>query len=77
MGYVVCGGCSMRIAPSNWNQEFPVPCPVCRRGIEVTVFPVALRPPQPLLPEHVVTGQEASCYNHTANRAVAACDACG
>jgi hypothetical protein len=77
MGYVVCGACSMRIPPSNWNQEFPVPCPVCARDVVVTVFPVALQPPKPVLPERVVTGQEASCYNHPANRALAACDACG
>jgi hypothetical protein len=77
MGYVVCGACSMRIPPSNWNQEFPVPCPVCGREVAVTVFPVALQPPKPALPERVVTGEEASCYNHPANRALAACAACG
>lgn len=77
MGYVVCGACSMRIPPSNWNLEFPSPCPVCAREVAVTVFPVALRPPRPALPERVVTGQEASCYNHAANRAVFPCDACG
>jgi hypothetical protein len=77
MGYVVCGACSMRIPPSNWNQEFPVPCPVCSRDVTVTVFPVALQPPQVALPERVVTGLEASCYDHPANRAVAACDECG
>jgi len=77
MGYVVCGACSMRIPPSNWNQEFPVPCPACAREVTVTVFPVALQPPKPVLPERVVTGQEASCYNHAANRALAACDSCG
>jgi hypothetical protein len=77
MGYVVCGGCEARIPPSNWNQEFPVPCPVCAREVAVTVFPVALHPPKPMLPEVVVTGQEASCYNHAGNKAVAPCDECG
>jgi hypothetical protein len=77
MGYVVCGACSMRIPPANWNREFPAPCPVCGREVAVTVFPVALHPPKTVPPEPVLTGQEASCYNHAANRAVAACDACG
>ena len=77
MGYVVCGACSMRIPPANWNQAFPAPCPVCARDVSVTVFPVALQPPRPMFPERVVTGREASCYNHATNRAVAACDACG
>lgn len=77
MGYVVCGGCSMPIPPSNWNQDSPVPCPACSREVEVTVFPVALQPPKPALPERVETGEEASCYNHASNRALAACDACG
>ena len=43
----------------------------------VTVFPVALRPPAPVLPEAVIGGQEASCYNHAGNKAVAPCDECG
>lgn len=77
MGYVVCGACAARIPPTNWNQEFPLPCPMCTREVAVTVFPVALRPPKPVLPERVVTGEEASCYNHAANRAVAPCDECG
>lgn len=77
MGYVVCGACSMRIPPSNWNQEFPVPCPACAFDVSVMVFPVALQPPKAALPERVVTGQEASCYNHAANRALSACDECG
>ncbi|MBI2685158.1 MAG: hypothetical protein HYX27_02500 [Acidobacteria bacterium] len=77
MGYVVCGACSARIPPTNWNQEFPLPCPMCSREVWVTVFPVALHPPKAGLPEQVVTGQEASCYNHVNNRAVAACDDCG
>ncbi len=77
MGYVVCGACSARIPPTNWNQDFPLPCPMCSREVSVTVFPVALRPPVAAQPERVVTGQEASCYHHAANRAVAACDGCG
>lgn len=77
MGYVVCGACSGRIPPANWNQETSIPCPMCAREVEVTVFPVALHPPRPVLPERVMTGEEASCYNHAANRAVADCDACG
>lgn len=77
MGYVVCGGCSGRIPPTNWNQEFSLPCPFCARDVSVTVFPVALHPPQPQLPEPLVTGQEAGCYDHPGNRAVAACDSCG
>ncbi|MFN0105260.1 MAG: hypothetical protein ACKV2U_24635 [Bryobacteraceae bacterium] len=77
MGYVVCGGCAARIPPANWNQDYPAPCPMCSRDVAVTVFPVALRPPKAALPERVVTDGEASCYNHAANRALAACDACG
>lgn len=77
MGYVVCGACSARIPATDWNQEFPLPCPLCAREVVVTVFPVALRPPHAALPEPVLTGQEAGCYNHAANRAVAACDTCG
>ncbi len=77
MGYVVCGACSGRIPPNSWNQEFPLPCPMCAREVAVTVFPVALNPPKATLPERVVTGEEASCYNHSANRAMAACDECG
>lgn len=77
MGYVVCGGCAARIPPANWNQEYDQPCPVCGRAVTVTVFPVALRPPAPAVPEPVLTGQEAGCFHHTGNRAVAACDNCG
>ena len=77
MGYVVCGGCSARIPPAAWNQDFPSPCPICAREVAVTVFPVALAPPPALLPEPVLTGQEAGCFTHPANRAVAACDTCG
>lgn len=77
MGNVVCGACSARIPPTDWNQAVPLPCPLCARDVTVTVFPVALRPPEPILPEPVVTGEEAGCYNHAANRAVAACDVCG
>lgn len=77
MGYVVCGACSARIPPSNWNQEFPAPCPMCSQDVNVMVFPVALRQVQVALPERVVTGEEASCYNHASNRAMAACESCG
>lgn len=77
MGYVTCGACSMRIPPSNWNQDFPLPCPACAKEVTVTVFPVALHPPKAPQPERIVTGQEAGCYNHAGNRAVAACDTCG
>jgi hypothetical protein len=77
MSYVVCGACSARIPPANWNQDFPLPCPMCAREVAVTVFPVALRPPQPAAPDRIVTGQEAGCYNHAGYRAVAACDNCG
>jgi len=50
---------------------------MCSRDVDVTVFPVALHPPVAAAPEAVVTGQEASCYNHAMNRAMAACDSCG
>ena len=77
MGYVVCGACSARIPPTNWNQDYGLPCPMCAREVAVTVFPVALRPPAGVAAQRVLTGQEASCFNHAANRAIAACDACG
>lgn len=77
MGYVVCGECSTQIPSSYWNQEFPTPCPFCSREVTVTVFPAALHPLKTAMPEAVVTGQEASCYNHASNRAVAACEDCG
>jgi hypothetical protein len=50
---------------------------MCARDVAVTVFPAALAPSQPVLPEPVVSGQEAGCFSHPANRAVAACDTCG
>ena len=77
MGYASCGSCSALIPSANWNQDFPVPCPACAADVSVTVFPAALQPPQAVLPEQIVTGQEAGCYNHAAHRAVAACDSCG
>jgi hypothetical protein len=77
MGYVVCGACAARIPATNWNQDFALPCPLCARDVTVTVFPVALRTPQAAQPEPVIPGHEAACYNHAANRAVAACDGCG
>jgi len=77
MGYVVCGGCAMQVQTANWNAGGAIPCPVCARGVEVVVFPAAMRPVAGAAPEAIVTGEEASCYNHAANRAVAACDGCG
>jgi hypothetical protein len=50
---------------------------MCSRDVAVTVFPVALNPPQAAPPEPVLTGQQAGCFTHPANRAVAACDTCG
>lgn len=77
MGYVVCGGCAMQVQTANWNTGGPAPCPVCARSVEVIVFPAAMRPVTGIAPEAIVTGEEASCYNHAVNRAVSSCDGCG
>jgi hypothetical protein len=77
MGYVVCGGCAAQISTDYWNSGGAAPCLVCERQVEVHVFPAAMRRVAGLAPEAVVTGEEASCYNHAMHRAVAACDSCG
>lgn len=77
MGYVVCGNCSARIPPTGWNQEIALPCPLCARPVGVIVFPEALRTRPPAIPEPVVTGEDAGCFDHPGNRAVAACEQCG
>jgi len=77
MGYVVCGGCSLPVPTSNWNSGGPIPCAACGRGVDVRVFPAAIRQAVGAAPEAIVTGEEASCYNHTMYKAIAPCDACG
>ena len=77
MGYVVCGGCAAQIPTNYWNVGGQLPCPGCARGVEVHVFPAAMRRAEGAAPEPVITGEEASCYNHPMHRAAAACDSCG
>jgi len=51
-------------------------CGLCGTENQVRVFPAALRPAATVRPETALDG-EATCFDHPAKRAVAACRHCG
>lgn len=77
MGQPACGACLSPIPTSDWNSPYPLPCAHCSRPVSVRVFPAALRLRAPAMPEQILAGGEAACYNHPQYRAAVACDECG
>jgi hypothetical protein len=77
MAGLQCGGCGAEVMQSVWNLPAPVPCLQCGRAVQALVFLAAWRPAAAAAPERIAAPGEANCYEHEANRAVAACDSCG
>src|SRR5581483_9141465 len=75
---VACTKCRTPLPPVLYNTGDMRPCPSCRAGLQVEVFPAVLRPPGPgSVGEKVVMDGEATCFFHATKRAVVPCDSCG
>jgi len=75
---VACTKCSTPLPPALYNTGELRPCPSCRVGLQIEVFPAVLRPPGPgSVGEKVVMDGEATCFFHATKRAVVPCDSCG
>jgi uncharacterized RDD family membrane protein YckC len=72
-----CPECHAALPASAWNLNYPVGCPHCRTAFTALAFPAQVREQQAVVPEPASEGGEATCYFHTTNKALAACDECG
>src|SRR5262245_14377798 len=74
---VACSKCGRPIEPHYLNLDHAVECAGCGSELRTRVFPALFHRPA-ASPAATITGEaEASCFYHTENLAVAACDSCG
>ena len=73
---LTCSFCKTPLRPENHPGPLFVPCPECRRGIRVALFPAYVRPPE-VAQAAVAMPQEATCFFHATKAASVPCDGCG
>lgn len=74
---ICCGVCSWPVPHESWNREEGARCPVCRRRVDVAVFPALERTRSGTIPQPLGAETEASCFYHPESRAAVPCDECG
>jgi hypothetical protein len=75
---VRCPSCRTPLPASACNTERLVACPVCRRAVQVFVFPRFFRGAETGgAGEALGAAGEAACFHHPERRAIVACEECG
>src|SRR5690242_2965864 len=75
---VACPRCEAVLPAESFNLSSLVPCPSCKAGLLVNVFPALNRPPAAVRASEVLLiDGEASCFYHANKKAVVACEGCG
>lgn len=74
---ICCGECSWPVPPGLWNRQEGVHCPGCRRRLGIAAFPAVAKTRAGASPQAIAADTEASCFYHTASRAVVPCEECG
>ena len=72
---LVCAHCSAALPQDRWNTT-EVVCPGCRAPVTALVFPAWFRKDVPSAAAVAEEG-DASCFYHSAKKAIVPCDQCG
>ncbi len=72
-----CPGCQHELGrPGVWQTD-GASCPHCRRELEFSAFPALTTGRTATHPLVAAVADDATCFFHTENRAVAVCEGCG
>ena len=74
---VACSKCGRPIDPHYLNVDHAVDCSGCGSELRTRVFPALYHRPAATPAAIITAATEASCFYHSENLAVAACDSCG
>jgi hypothetical protein len=78
LGSVLCPGCHLPLAGSNFTAATLNRCPNCQRRILVEMFPALHRPLSAgVVGERILEEGVSSCFYHDQKKAVISCDGCG
>lgn len=73
---IACPKCKAVLGTEFFNQPW-MPCPSCRSGLRVEVFPSLFREVVATPATAVMVEGEASCFYHPEKKAAIVCDGCG
>jgi len=75
---LICNACLSALPNPPVNATGALLCPACGVELRATIFPALFRKPEKgQAAERILVDGEASCFYHTAKKAVSACENCG